>query len=577
MAAGSSSTHNEVPTAAVSPSPPSPNPPTASGASQHNELQGLSTMALFKRANYTKVMILLKAVFASLSSCSLSLLFLWRDYGLIDLLCFYTKYSRYILTLILGRSIPWTMFVVLSSTSLLPKSEQGFSSIKVKRIINTNMVSALLSAFFMCIAGEFLLREVWTSNDGRTDPAAIDTSNGTAITSVNTTQGGDNAAIEWNWDNFQMTRKALVLTAYAFCDYLATVTSNIVFHHKPSVKVLLRQMQTNTLLNGVTWLWFSTIVAVCSFSANPYYSAIFKGIMLGGIFPALKVVVVFFSIRAAESLNRATKADDNTARKCISEWVAGAEVAMNLASMYGIFLSSSNYLFFLSQFVPQEVIEQLTAFLSHHPWIIKQRIVIKHAVKERILSGENNTRIQTAEKTKSPANVNRVAPSEAVVSPQKDDIREMMRSQSIDGERKKADDDRTQRNNILDERSTVTRNLEKTLKHVGVEVAAREFGEDGSFFMAALFSLPFAQETWCYTIASTTTANDTGTLTLPTTVDVLVCLFCFSLSIEHTLSVMGIMAIEKKGVEVTHDHGKLSLRVVSAVVYFMMLLAAGEA
>ena len=80
-------------------------------------------------------------------------------------------------------------------------------------------------------------------------------------------------------------------------------------------------------------------------------------------------------------------------------------------------------------------------------------------------------------------------------------------------------------------------------------MSARETGEDISFFIAAMFALPFSQETWCYTITDATTGSsysDDTTTSRPSTLDVLVCLFCFSLTIEHFLSVMGIMAIEKR-------------------------------
>ena len=123
------------------------------------------------------------------------------------------------------------------------------------------------------------------------------------------------------------------------------------------------------------------------------------------------------------------------------------------------------------------------------------------------------------------------------------------------------------------ERAGIAKLIDDTISHVGVEVAAREAGEDASFFMAAMFAFPFAQETWCYTISSSTN----GAITLLTTVDVLVCLFCFSLTIEHVLSVMGIMAIERKGIEVTHHYYQPSIELAAGLTLLMMLLAAGEA
>ena len=135
------------------------------------------------------------------------------------------------------------------------------------------------------------------------------------------------------------------------------------------------------------WFWFFSIVGTTMFSSDPTISYITKGIILGYVFPFFKVLVVFASKRVAQSLNAAMKVDDDTARKCITEWVAGAEVCLNLSSMYGIFLSGSSYVLFLAQFVPQEAIEQATAFLSHHPWIIKQLMYMEHKISKKVQIG----------------------------------------------------------------------------------------------------------------------------------------------------------------------------------------------
>ena len=129
-----------------------PTPPSPSASGSPNLLLGLSRLELFKRANYTKVMIMLKTLVNSFFSVSLSLLFLWRDYGLVDLLASKTNYRRYLLILILGRSVPWTIFQTLFFVSLMPLEDRYFSNAKVKRVIISQV-----SAAFLGLCGRVLL------------------------------------------------------------------------------------------------------------------------------------------------------------------------------------------------------------------------------------------------------------------------------------------------------------------------------------------------------------------------------------------------------------------------------------
>jgi hypothetical protein len=124
----------------LTPSPPS----HSSSGAQHNHLLGLGRLELFKRANYTKVMIMYKAIIASFLSLTLSLLFLWRDYGLVDLLSSKTNYSRYLLILILGRSVPWTISQTLFFLSLMPLEDQPLSNSKAKRVIISQVSTAFI-------------------------------------------------------------------------------------------------------------------------------------------------------------------------------------------------------------------------------------------------------------------------------------------------------------------------------------------------------------------------------------------------------------------------------------------------
>ena len=137
-----------------------PTPPSPSASGSPNHLLGLSRLELFKRANYTKVMLLLKALVSSFLSVSLSLLFLWRDYGLVDLLSSKTNYSRYLLILILGRAVLWTIFQILFFVSVMPVEDQSFSNAKAKRLIISQVSAAFLALVLMLVSGAYFLPEM---------------------------------------------------------------------------------------------------------------------------------------------------------------------------------------------------------------------------------------------------------------------------------------------------------------------------------------------------------------------------------------------------------------------------------
>ncbi len=248
-------------------SPPSPSPiEPPSGAGQHNELLGLRKRDLFMRANYTKIMILFKSLITSCGSFGISLFFVWRSYGLVDLISTYSNYSRYLLILILGRAIVWTIFLIVFIVSLQPLTDQSWSNPKVLRIIKSNVLIAILGALFMLVAGAYFLPE-WTSSSTYTGHAVNDTSStsvGDGITNHNSTDTSDTrASLDESssfWDDHPRTSKTIVLAAYAFSDYIASVISHTVFHPRPSVRVLLKQLRVNIFPTAVTLFWFFSIV-----------------------------------------------------------------------------------------------------------------------------------------------------------------------------------------------------------------------------------------------------------------------------------------------------------------------------
>jgi hypothetical protein len=221
--------------------------------------------------------------------------------------------------------------------------------------------------------------------------------------------------------------------------------------------------------------------------------------------------------------------------------------------MYAIFMSGSNYILFLSQFVPQELIEQATALLGHHPWALKKNVEMMRYINRRVLS--KGLKKKGAIDAASPAG--------------DDELKEAGDGQvtSTVGLRG------VETVMPLSPRGSVLTALDNKLRFVGIEVAAREYGEDASFFIAAACAFPYSQASVVYTVNPLATVDRAP----PTYDEVLVCLFLFALSIEHILSVSGIMAVERKGVDVTARYSKSNIQIVLGCAFLIMLLAAGEA
>ena len=236
----------------LTPTPPSP----SSSGPQHNHLLGLSRLELFKRANYTKVLLMGTALVIAFLSVSLSLLFLWRDYGLVDLLSSKTNYSRYLLILILRRAVPWTIFSILFSISLMPVEDQSFSNAKVKRVIISQVSGAFLGLVLMLVSGAYFLPEMKHASNISSPVVSMPNSTHITYTGTNVTSdsGGVSGEQEWRWDDNPITRKVTAVAAYAFCDYIALAISQTIAHPQKSVRVLLSKLRTNALPNSVVWL-----------------------------------------------------------------------------------------------------------------------------------------------------------------------------------------------------------------------------------------------------------------------------------------------------------------------------------
>jgi hypothetical protein len=75
----------------------------------------------------------------------------------------------------------------------------------------------------------------------------------------------------------------LLLVVYAFSDYIASSICSAIFHPKPSVRVLVKQLRINVLVLGMLWCWFFGIEGISMFSADPTINYVTKSIMLGDL------------------------------------------------------------------------------------------------------------------------------------------------------------------------------------------------------------------------------------------------------------------------------------------------------
>ena len=106
----------DVAASTIQPSPPlspvsplSPSAPSPSRGVRRRSTVRRDWLTLFKRANYNKFLVLFKSLINAASAAFVCIAFVWRDYGLVDLVSTLTNFNRYTVILVLGRSILFTI------------------------------------------------------------------------------------------------------------------------------------------------------------------------------------------------------------------------------------------------------------------------------------------------------------------------------------------------------------------------------------------------------------------------------------------------------------------------------------
>jgi hypothetical protein len=576
-----------------------------------SELSKLRKRELLLRANYIKLIILSKAVVILFVAALLSSLFIWRDVGLVDMLSTYANLHRYIVLLLLGRTILLTTFLQMvynqstfhdlpprSSLSLVffsPRfktlridtthisyrinkvfmdmqsaKDRSWSNAKVIKNMKVQALAGALSALLMLavVCNDYFLPKDWT--------ARVISSNNIIPTNATDYDLQTPVSEVVSLSSDGVSKKVIIIGCYLCVDCIASTIATNLFSKRGGLKSLFKQLQHQILTNCMLWFLFLSIVGCASINSNRSFSTTFKVVFLGWIFPFFKVMVVYACKLTAQTFSAAMKADKERTAFMVSAWCAGAEVCLNLASVYAIFLTGSSYLLFLLQFVPQEAIEQLTAFLSHHPVVIARTIELQRRLEK--LFNKQSQGGGGVDRNQSKGN--QISPGEAaatlhdtIATP----LGEKKGTTATKGRGNLLPQETAQDLSPMNERRNSTAvKIDNKLQYVGVEIVARELGEDTSFLAAALLALPFGQDNWCYSTGSPESLKG-ETFSPPSTADVMVCLFCFSLTIEHVLSVMGIMAVERKGVAVSHTSANITVSNIVAVAFFIVLLAAGEA
>jgi hypothetical protein len=353
------------------------------------------------RANFTKLMILLKSSVNTIIAGAIAAVFTWRNYGIVDLFSYAMSYHRYLCILVLARVFVWTVAHTSALISLLPETQRSLKHPKVRKLIKVQTMTAVLGAAFMMLLGVGNAFPQWTSRRYELPDARIKSS------------------------SEKLTDKMLLVATYLLCDYLSSCLADTCFHKARGFKVFLKNCRIKFLPYSVLWLWFACVIGIAGVNSSVEISPIVKIITLGCLLPFFKVGVVYLSKLAAEITSIQFNANEENTAVMVTMWVGSAEVCMNLASMYAIFLSCRSYSLFLFQFVPQEVIEQVTAFLSHHPRVIETNMRVHRKIEKLFLrkkspaggkNGNSSEMIDSPASSKPPAALSFTVANEVIGS-----------------------------------------------------------------------------------------------------------------------------------------------------------------
>ena len=251
--------------------------------------------------------------------------------------------------------------------------------------------------------------------------------------------------------------------------------------------------------------------------------------------------------------------------------VTCVEIVNGVGSTFAIFKDASNLPLFLAQFIPAEVIEQASAWSSHHPNMIKWKKRAKQKVTGSANAGPVNANV--------PANPGTVAPEPVPELP------ELGGGAGGGDETGDGGDEEEETPGAINAsapavrcaRTALKKAVDQQLARLGPILIGREGGEDMCFFFGATACIREVAELCFY--------NDSGdespageTDNWGSLANVFVAL-SIAFAIEHNLSAMGLFEFERNGVSIRFawytKHELIAGMLVGPV--FFALLAVGQA
>ena len=157
---------------------------------------------------------------------------------------------------------------------------------------------------------------------------------------------------------------------------------------------------------------------------------------------------------------------------------------------------------FAAQFIPAELTEQLSVLILHHPTVVARKIRAKTIASWRV----------------------------------KDLAEQAQGGGGLVGEGKRE----AQKSEELEEEIRV--HTQRFMKRVAKMIPGREVGEDESFLLAAWLASPWSESMMLH-------GSSASTAYLPTANAILYCL-TLAFSVEHNLSVGGLVAFDSSGIKV---------------------------
>jgi hypothetical protein len=248
---------------------------------------------------------------------SATLPFLLRDVGLVDRLTILTNLNRFYVILLMGRTVLWTGFLIFFFGGAVANDPNGkrvsSAGNNYLKVAKQHTTVTILTFLMMLLVSNVLPQLSQREEESLMEPGE-DYYNSTTMdplrntTLVHVTTAG----------------KMTVLGINALCEYIAVVISLTIFHRRPGVATMMKQARVQFLPILVAWTWFGSILFTALTYNDPDVSQALKVIMLGWVYPFIKVIVVYMAKIAAVNQSKGMNLDDKESVHIIMGWIAAS-------------------------------------------------------------------------------------------------------------------------------------------------------------------------------------------------------------------------------------------------------------